>query len=105
MFPTERPAPQPSTTPSPCTAIAGAPPPEPRAEAPPDFQALFEATPTPLLVLRPPDWRIVAVNDAYLQATMTRRDELLGRRLFDAFPDDPADAGGPHRAGVRHLGA
>jgi PAS domain S-box-containing protein len=67
-----------------------------------DFRALFDATPTPLLVLQPPDWRIVAVNDAYLQATMTRREELLGRLLFDAFPDDPDD---PQASGVSQLDA
>ena len=38
-----------------------------------DFRALFEAAPTPFLVLAPPDFRIVAVNDAYLRATMTAR--------------------------------
>ena len=36
----------------------------------PDFRALFEAAPTPLLVLDP-ELTIVAVSDAYLAATMT----------------------------------
>ena len=55
-----------------------------------DFRALFEHSPVPLLVLDP-DLRIVAVTDAYLEATMTRREEILGRGIFDVFPDNPDD--------------
>jgi signal transduction histidine kinase/ActR/RegA family two-component response regulator len=35
---------------------------------------------------------MVAVSDAYLRATMTTRDGIIGRNLFDVFPDNPADA-------------
>ena len=66
----------------------------------PDFRALFHASPAPHLVLRAPDWHIIAVNDAYLRATMTERDEILGRGLFDVFPDNPND---PAADGVRNL--
>jgi PAS domain S-box-containing protein len=55
-----------------------------------DFQRFFEATPGHYLVLGP-DFTIVAVNDGYLRATMTQRDQILGRGLFDVFPDNPAD--------------
>jgi PAS domain S-box-containing protein len=51
---------------------------------------LFEETPCSLLVMRP-DLTIVAVSDAYLHATMTRRADIVGRKVFDVFPDDPAD--------------
>src|SRR6266481_3294894 len=64
----------------------------------PDFQALFESAPGLYLVLTP-DLTIVAVSEAYLRATMKRRQEILGRDLFEVFPDNP-DA-----AGVRHLAA
>ena len=47
----------------------------------PDFQALFESAPGLYLVLAPA-LTIVAVSDAYLKATMTKREEILGRRLF-----------------------
>jgi PAS domain S-box-containing protein len=67
-----------------------------------DFRALFEAAPTPFLVLAPPDFRIVAANDAYLRATMTEREAILGRTPFDAFPDDPDE---PEATGVRNLRA
>ncbi|MGQ9425181.1 hybrid sensor histidine kinase/response regulator [Gilvimarinus sp. F26214L] len=65
------------------------------------FQALFEASPSCYLVLLP-DWSIVAVNDAYLQATMTHRDRILGLGVFDAFPDNPDD---PNSSGVNDLRA
>jgi PAS domain S-box-containing protein len=36
-----------------------------------------------------PAFTIVAVSDAYLKATLTTRDTLIGRPLFDAFPENP----------------
>lgn len=59
-------------------------------QTPPDFGALFAACPNAYLVLDK-DFTIVAVNDAYCRATMTKRDEILGRALFDVFPDNPDD--------------
>jgi PAS domain-containing protein len=47
----------------------------------PDFQALFESAPGLYLVLTPA-LTIVAVSDAYVKATMTKREEILCRRLF-----------------------
>jgi signal transduction histidine kinase len=72
----------------------------PMAQAP-DFRALFESVPGLYLVLET-DLRIVAASDAYLAATMTRRDEIVGKHLFDVFPDNPAD---PAATGVRNLQA
>lgn len=57
-----------------------------------NFQVLFEQSPTAFLVLIPnAAFTIVAVTDAYLQATLRRRDELVGKGLFEAFPDNPDD--------------
>jgi PAS domain S-box-containing protein len=67
----------------------------------PDFHALFEATPNLYLVLSR-DFTIVAVNHAYCRATMTQRAEILGRHLFDVFPDNPSD---PAATGVGNLRA
>jgi PAS domain S-box-containing protein len=55
-----------------------------------DFKALFESAPNLYLVLTP-DLRIVAVSDAYCRATMTDRGTILGRGIFDVFPDNPTD--------------
>jgi PAS domain S-box-containing protein len=65
----------------------------------PDFRALFEATPGLYLVLTP-DLKITAVSDAYLRATMTQREQILGRDIFDVFPDNPDD---PSATGVCNL--
>ena len=67
----------------------------------PDFKRLFEALPGFYLVLDP-GLRIVAVSDAYAQATMTEREAILGRGIFDVFPDNPDD---PQADGVRNLHA
>ena len=67
----------------------------------PDFRALFESAPGCYLVLDP-DLVIVAVSDAYLRATMTRRADLAGRPVFEAFPDNPED---PATEGTRNLQA
>ena len=56
----------------------------------PDFRTLFESVPGLYLVLTA-DLMIVAVSDAYLRATMTTRAGILGRSLFDVFPDNPDD--------------
>jgi len=70
----------------------------------PNFRTLFESVPGLYLVLEPdaPRYTIVAVSEAYTRATMTKRDELLGRGLFEAFPDNPAD---PRANGVQNLAA
>lgn len=69
--------------------------------ADPDFKALFEASPSPYLVLAP-DLAIVAVSDSYLHATMTIREEILGCNIFEVFPDNPDD---PTATGFRNLSA
>jgi signal transduction histidine kinase/CheY-like chemotaxis protein len=72
-----------------------------RAEGSLEFRALFEAAPGCYLVLDR-DLTIVAVSDAYLAATMTVREQILGRALFDVFPDNPDDA---QADGVNNLRA
>jgi PAS domain S-box-containing protein len=67
----------------------------------PDFQALFEAAPNLYLVLTP-DLTIVAMSDGYCRATMTERAKIIGRGLFEVFPDNPDD---PAATGVSNLRA
>ncbi len=66
------------------------------------FRALFESAPGLYLVLAPEDFSIVAVSDAYLCATMTERSAIMGRKVFDVFPDDPDE---PAADGVRAVRA
>jgi PAS domain S-box-containing protein len=58
-----------------------------------DFARIFSAAPNPYLLLRAdaPIFTIAGVNDAYLQATGTERAAILGRGLFEVFPDNPHD--------------
>jgi two-component system cell cycle sensor histidine kinase/response regulator CckA len=65
----------------------------------PDFQSLFEAAPGLYLVLAP-EFKIVAASDAYLRATMTKRQEILGKGIFEVFADNPED---PAATGVGML--
>ena len=69
------------------------------ASGAPDFRALFEAAPGLYLVLRTdaPRFTIEAASDAYMRATLTTRDGpggLVGRAMFEAFPDPPDDPPG-----------
>ena len=68
---------------------------------PDEFQAIFDAAPGNYLLLDA-DFTIVGVNQCYLTATMTRREDIVGRGLFDIFPDNPDD---PSADGVRNLRA
>lgn len=55
-----------------------------------------------LILAADQNFTIVAATDAYLGATMTKRGEVVGKRLFDVFPDNPDD---PTADGVRELRA
>jgi hypothetical protein len=45
-----------------------------------DFEKLFECTPTLKLILAPnPDFTILAASDVYLQATLTERENIVGK--------------------------
>jgi PAS domain S-box-containing protein len=57
-----------------------------------ELNSLFESLPGLYLVLTP-DLEIVSASDAYLTATMTTREGIVGRNLFEVFPDNPDDPG------------
>jgi signal transduction histidine kinase/CheY-like chemotaxis protein len=73
----------------------------PQFDSTPDFRALFQSLPDLYLVLST-NLSIIGVSDAYLCATMTKRDEILGRKVFEVFPDNPSD---PSATGARNLRA
>ncbi|MCB8836529.1 sensor histidine kinase [Aurantimonas sp. VKM B-3413] len=56
-----------------------------------DFAKVFDALTTPYMVLDA-ELRYVAANAAYEEATFRTREELLGQRLFDLFPN-PGESG------------
>lgn len=57
----------------------------------PDFEALFNASPYPYLLLSAPDLTVIGANAAYLRSTRRTAEEITGRYVFDAFPENPAD--------------
>jgi signal transduction histidine kinase len=66
-----------------------------------EFKRVFESLPGLYLILST-DLTIVAASEAYLWATLTRREEILGRGIFEVFPDNPED---PGATGVANLSA
>ncbi len=66
-----------------------------------DFESIFRNLPGLYLILND-EFNIVEVNEAYASATLTKRDEIIGRNIFDVFPDNPQDETAD---GVRNLQA
>ncbi len=66
-----------------------------------EINNIFESLPGLFLILTP-EFSIVAASDSYLKATMTDRSGIIGRNLFEVFPDNPTDQ---TASGVTNLGA
>ena len=66
-----------------------------------DYAAAYRDLPIAVVLLTP-EFEMADVNLAYLQVTGRTREELLGRNIFDVFPDNPSD---PDANGVRELSA
>jgi PAS domain-containing protein len=65
------------------------------------FRIQFGSSQIPYLALDPrPGLHIIDINEAYAHATMTTRAMVVGRLLFDVFPDNPDD---PLADGVSNL--
>ena len=66
-----------------------------------DYQCVFESSPDLYLVLKP-DLTVIAASDCYLAASFTTREAIIGRNIFDVFPDNPQDPAG---TSVKYLKA
>ncbi|MHA4817011.1 PP2C family protein-serine/threonine phosphatase [Streptomyces aculeolatus] len=66
-----------------------------------DYQAVFHALPNAVALLTP-DLVYVDANDAYWSISGRTRRQVIGRNLFDVFPDNPDD---PEANGTRNLAA
>ncbi|GLW49893.1 hypothetical protein Stsp02_55540 [Streptomyces sp. NBRC 14336] len=66
-----------------------------------DYTAIFQALPGMVAVLTP-ELIYADVNEEFLHMTGRSREDLVGRYLFDAFPDNPND---PTATGMRNLAA
>jgi PAS domain S-box-containing protein len=56
-----------------------------------DYKALFEQSSASVVVMDT-DFTVLAVSDAFATATKTIREDIVGRNIFDVFPDNPHDS-------------
>ncbi|HVB45778.1 MAG TPA: PAS domain-containing protein [Streptosporangiaceae bacterium] len=66
-----------------------------------DYEAIFHNLPIPALVLTP-QLKIVDMNQSYLQISGRPREGLVGKDLFEAFPENPDE---PSSTSAANLGA
>jgi hypothetical protein len=71
----------------------------------PEFKKIFETSPGLFLVLLPdsPQFTVVAISDAYLNATLKHRNEIIGRSIFDSFSADLENPYNPLANGIENL--
>lgn len=68
-----------------------------------NYKTIFETTSAPFLILSPNEnFTIIAANDAYLRATYTQREAIIGKSVFEVFPDNPDERGA---TGTKNLRA
>ncbi|MBB6610568.1 PAS domain-containing protein [Pontibacter sp. Tf4] len=63
------------------------------------FARVFEAQ-TSLSLLLAPDLEVIGVTDSLLQETYTRRENVVGKNVFVAFPENPA---APEASPIKNL--
>ncbi|MGW8761080.1 PP2C family protein-serine/threonine phosphatase [Streptomyces sp. NPDC055815] len=66
-----------------------------------DYEAVFQALPGPVALLTP-GLVYADVNEAFLSMSGRTREQVVGRYLFDVFPDNPDD---PSASGMHNLRA
>src|SRR4051812_16224930 len=67
-----------------------------------DFKQVFHSVPGLFLIVRPDaNFTIVEASDAFLAAAFMRRDAIIGRPLFEVFPDESDINGGPASSDMR----
>ncbi|HYG27049.1 MAG TPA: HWE histidine kinase domain-containing protein [Caulobacteraceae bacterium] len=66
-----------------------------------DLAAAFDASPNPYMLVTP-ELRYAGMNSAYLQAVGARREDLLGKMVFEVFDSGPTEEG---RENARQLRA
>jgi hypothetical protein len=67
----------------------------------PETLKALETAPNMYLILSP-DLYILTASDLYLQATETTRENIVGKHIFEAFPDNPNL---PDADGVQNINA
>ena len=54
------------------------------------YKKIFESGPALYMILSP-SFEILETSNAYNKATLTKRDQVVGKYLFSVFPDNPED--------------
>ncbi|CAN5616453.1 hypothetical protein BH23CHL4_BH23CHL4_14810 [soil metagenome] len=69
-----------------------------------EFQAILACVPDNYLILKPdaPRFTILAASDAFTASTNTIRDHIVGKGLFEVFPENPSDL---DATGIQNLTA
>lgn len=66
-----------------------------------DYEALFRSSPYPYLVMDT-ELTVIDANDAYLRSTGAKAEAIIGKYVFDAFPENPDDPDSTSVADVRN---
>jgi signal transduction histidine kinase len=75
-----------------------------KSEDKPDFEVIFKSCPGLYLILDT-QFTIIAASQAYLEATLTNKEDAFNKNIFDVFPDDPNDPNDPNANGASLLRA
>jgi signal transduction histidine kinase/ActR/RegA family two-component response regulator len=65
-----------------------------------DYKALFRASPFPYLVMDL-DLNIIGASGTYLRSVKRTEDDIVGKYVFDAFPEDPGNPDATNMAEVK----
>ena len=58
------------------------------------YKEIFYSSPVPKLIISvtAPEYKILDANDAYIYATNSKREDIVGKSVFAAFPGNPSDS-------------
>lgn len=61
--------------------------------SPIDLQTVWNAIPGNYVIILPnaPTFTVIGATDAFIDTSYNKRDNIIGRSLFDIFPDNPAN--------------
>lgn len=64
-----------------------------------DYKAIFDVSPSAKLLVeaKPSFYKILDANNAYLEATHSKREDIIGKGMFEAFPPNPNDLASKER--------
>lgn len=65
-----------------------------------NYKTSFEQSPN-LVIMMDLNYTILSASNAYLKATQTVKENIVGRDLFNVFPDNPSDASADGVSNIR----